>query len=53
MSATSIIWANMLVAQIKTWSQVPSSRKEEVKLELQNRVKSGDISEEFMKSIIK
>lgn len=40
------IWANRLIAGTKTWDEVPDSRKNSVKAELQNRVDNGEISAE-------
>ena len=47
----AIIWANRLIAGTKTWSEVPMTRKNDVRAELRNRVESGDITEEQFQSI--
>lgn len=46
------IWANRLIAGTKTWDEVPDNRKKAVKAELQNRVDSGEITQEEMDRII-
>ena len=46
------IWANRLIAGTKTWSEVPSERKEAVKAELQSRVASGDITQAAYDNIV-
>ena len=46
------IWANRLISGSKLFSEVPESRKESVKAELQNRVRLGEITEERYQEII-
>lgn len=46
------IWANRLIAGTKIWSQVPETRKDAVRAELQRRVDNGEITAEKMASII-
>lgn len=46
------IWANRLIAGTKFWSQVPETRKDAVRAELQRRVDSGEITAAQMASII-
>lgn len=46
------IWANRLIAGDKTWANVPTSRKAGVKKVLQERVESGEITEEQYKAIV-
>ena len=47
----AIIWANRLIAGTKTWSEVPLTRKNDVRTELRNRVESGAITEEQYQQI--
>ena len=42
----AIIWANRLIAGTKTWSEVPLTRKNDVRAELRRRVESGEITDE-------
>ena len=46
------IWANRLIAGTKVWSQVPETRKDAVRAELQRRVDNGEITAAQMASII-
>lgn len=46
------IWANRLIAGTKTWNEMPESRRESVKLVLEERVKLGIITKEQMDEII-
>lgn len=46
------IWANRLIAGTKMWTQVPASRRNGVKNELENRVESGEISPEQYEEIV-
>lgn len=46
------IWANRLVAGAKTWSDVPASRKNTVKAELDSRVNDGIITMEQYEEIL-
>lgn len=45
------IWANRLVAGTKSWSEMPASRRAEVKAELAKRVAEGEITAERYKEI--
>lgn len=45
------IWANRLIAGTKIWPEVPASRKDAVKAELQRRVKAGEITAEQYEEI--
>lgn len=40
------IWANRLIAGTKDWDDVPESRKDGVKAELEARVEMGRLTEE-------
>ena len=42
----AIIWANRLIAGTKMWSEVPLTRKKDVRAELRDRVEAGTITEE-------
>lgn len=44
--AIASIWANRLIAGTKTWTDVPSVRREPVKEELRRRVEAGEITAE-------
>lgn len=46
------IWANRLIAGTKTWAEMPASRRNDVKAILQDRVNSGEITQEDMDRII-
>lgn len=46
------IWANRLIAGTKKWSEVPERRKAGVLAELNNRVASGEITQEQLDFII-
>ena len=47
------IWANRLIAGTKKWSDVPANRKAGVLEELNNRVASGEITQEQLDEIVK
>lgn len=42
----SVIWANRLIAETKTWDEVPDERVAGVKVELQKRVAAGKLTAE-------
>lgn len=46
------IWANRLIAGDKTWNQVPETRKEAVRAELEKRFNAGEISREKLEEIL-
>lgn len=46
------IWANRLIAGTKVWTEVPASRKETVKAELERRVQAGEITAERYEEIV-
>jgi hypothetical protein len=45
------IWANRLIAETKTWADVPASRKNGVKAVLAGRVEKGTITAEQYEAI--
>ena len=45
------IWANRLVAETKTWKEVPDNRKDAVKAILQDRVANRDLSAQLYEKI--
>lgn len=47
----NIIWANRLIADTKTWAEMPASRRAGVKRELAKRVTEGEITAEDYKRI--
>lgn len=46
------IWANRLVGGTKTWGEVPESRKDAVRKELELRVEQGILSQEKFNQIL-
>ena len=46
------IWANRLIAGTQTWENVPEKRKEGVLGELNSRVASGEISQEWLDNLL-
>lgn len=46
------IWANRLIAKDKLWNEVPEVAKTSIREELQNRVNSNEITQEYMNKII-
>lgn len=45
------IWANRIIAGTKTWSEVPKSRQDDVRAELERRLENGEITEEQFNAI--
>ena len=45
------IWANRLIAGTKTWGEVPDSRKDGVKVVLEERVENGMLTSEKYEEI--
>lgn len=46
------IWANRLIAGTFTWDDVPAKRKPAVLTELEARVASGEITQEWLDELI-
>ena len=46
------MWADCLIAGIKTWEDVKASRRDEVKAELEQRVSSGKLSQDEFNRIL-
>ena len=46
------MWADCLIAGMKTWEDVKASRRDEVKAELEQRVSSGKLSQDEFNRIL-
>ena len=46
------MWADCLIAGIKTWESVKASRREEVKAELERRVTAGELRQDEFNRIL-
>ena len=46
------MWADCLIAGMKTWKDVKASRRDEVKAELERRVAAGELSQDEFNRIL-
>ena len=46
------MWVDCLIAGIKTWDSVKSSRRDEVKAELERRVAAGELRQDAFNRIL-
>ena len=46
------MWADCLIAGMKTWDNVKASRRDEVKAELERRVAAGELTQDELDRIL-